>query len=1029
MANTFFRQTLALAFWLILGLVAGLPSADPEVIENESVLDQARILVEAGQPDSARDMIRTYLEGEGLRQNSDYAEYLLALTAFSDTDTESPWRAVEALRQKYPDSRYVPAALFRLGQFYRVSIRNPERAVAVYSQFVQSYPTHELSKDAYLWLASALIDSGQYDRAISAIHQAQTLYEYEAREKRIFTGLLDFARLSTGRLASSGVTIDVKPPPGAPELPPPEPSRTDLESPAGVGDAGAGRTLSPGAVDPAGIDAPDGRPVQPAPRPGSRAPEESGSAPEESVRESVKMEMLLEKSDSVVLMNYRDAEIDDVLNSLSEELGLTFIKDEEVQGKITVINPRPLRPIDALHLLESILEMKSFALVRSGTVLKILPAQKSYSRGLDLYPPDEQAPKTDRPVTKVIRLQHALAQDVSQVLQPLIGDQGLLQADVSKNSIVITGTASNVSRLTSIARLIDESGRTDQYEAFKLKFLSAAEALPLAQKLLATTQPEQLGALKLVAGPTPVYLFAVGPRQMMDRVRDVLRLIDVPGFKEESLNVYPLKQANAEKLSGFLETLLAKGLVAPSVEGVPSRPGVVSADRITNSIVVLGSRAFHDVISPLIEKLDYEGFSAFRVQVIPLKYAQAADLAPKFENIVARGLGPRGEAFSNQILIQADARLNALLIASVSQSLLKTMASLSAALDRPAEEGGPRTVVYYLENADASKLVTVLTDIFSKNDAPAVQPAKIVADKGTNSLVIVSMRENYDAVMETVMKLDIAPYQVLVEALILEVALDDATQLGVDWTLKKSNVDFDIRTAGTSLENLAFAGLKQAVVKDQNQLSGVIHALMTKTNTKVLATPRIFAANNQEASILIGDQVPVKTGTTTTTGGVTQNTFEYKDVGIKLKVTPHINRKKQTALDIVQEIKSIRPTSTSTENPTFQTREAKTSAILGDGQTVVLGGLIRTDRTKQTSEVPILGRIPLIGAAFRKVKDAEIRSELIIFISPNVIETESDMAAAIEAQKRTSEKAGFEPVRLDPDTPSRTNFIREFILK
>lgn len=981
------------SLFLILWLAAFPWPAGAEPIDNESVLNQARVLIDAGQPESARDLLLSYIAGRGKRM--DYAEYLYALTTFSDTDPETPQAAVETLRRKYPDSKYAPMAMYRLGQFYRSALRDPARAVKVYSHLLQSYPKDTLAKDAQMWLASALIDAGQYDRAMAAIHQALAMYDYSAQDKNVLDGLLDFARQSTRQQPGGGVTVDVRPssaqvgnparPAAEPVFPPAEPVRT-----------------------PSPYFPPSPPKEEPPPAPAEPAIEESGRT---------------------VFMNYRDADIDDVLNSLAQQLGLTFIKDEEVQGKITVINPREMSPMEALHLFESILELKGFAMVRSGNVYKIIPARKSYIKGLDLYASDQPAPRDDRPVTKVIRLLHSLAPDIVQVLQPLIGDAGSVQADLSKNSVVLTGMASNLFRLESIVHAIDDAGSLDQREAYKLSYLSAAEALPLVQKLMATTQPENLGSMKLVAGPTPVYLFAVGPMEIILKVRDIVKLIDVPSYREESLKVYPLKQANAEKLAGFLETLMAKGLAGATVEGAPTRPGIVSADRMTNSLVVLGSRAFHDIIAPLIEKMDYEGFSAFRVQVIPLKYANAADLSTKFENIVARGLGPRGEAYSNQIIIQAEPRLNALLVASASQSILKTLTSLAGALDKPAEEGGPRTVVYYLENADASKLVTVLADIFAKSDAPAIQPAKIVADKGTNSLVIVAMRENYDAVMETVMKLDIAPYQVLVEAIILEVGLDATNSLGVDYTWHKSNVDFDIRTAGTTLEGLAFTGIKQAVVKDNKQLDGIIQALVAKTSTRVLATPHIFAANNQEASILIGDQVPVKMGTSTTSGGVIQNTFEYKDVGIKLKVTPHINRKRQTSLDISQEIKTLRTPSVSTENPTFQTREAKTNAILNDGQAVIIGGLIRTDRTQKRSKVPVLGDLPLLGAAFRSTSDVDVRTELLIFITPTVVESAKDMTEAIDAQKKLAEKAGFGAVDLNPDTPAKAKFIQDFILK
>jgi general secretion pathway protein D len=342
---------------------------------------------------------------------------------------------------------------------------------------------------------------------------------------------------------------------------------------------------------------------------------------------------------------------------------------------------------------------------------------------------------------------------------------------------------------------------------------------------------------------------------------------------------------------------------------------------------------------------------------------------------------------------------------------LGLMLVLAGAMHQPAaaQEASAasryKTVVHYLENADASKLVAVLNAVYSPGSGGALglgnQGVSIVADIGTNSLVISAPTDAIEAVMETVKKLDIAPFQVLIECVILEVRLDNMDNLGVDWTYKNTNIDFGIRPAVPGmgvLEALNFTGLKQGVIGDQRTLQGVIQALVRDNRTRIVATPRIFAANNREATIEIGDNVPVLLSQATTTGGVTQSTFTYKDVGIKLSVTPHINRRRQTVLEISQEIKSFfdmtsLPTgvNVTNQNPIITTRASKTVVTLGDSEAVIIGGLIRTDMGRVESKIPLLGDIPILGAAFRSKSFREQKTELLIFITTRVVTTSDEM--------------------------------------
>lgn len=361
-----------------------------------------------------------------------------------------------------------------------------------------------------------------------------------------------------------------------------------------------------------------------------------------------------------------------------------------------------------------------------------------------------------------------------------------------------------------------------------------------------------------------------------------------------------------------------------------------------------------------------------------------------------------------------------------------------------AQEAVPyETVVYYLENADGSNLVTVLNSVYGSGSGGTLglnipnQAVSIVADVGTNSLVITAPTANLEAVLEIVRKLDIAPYQVLVEAVILEVVLGKSDALGVDWSYKTTNVDFGIRAEPPGrIEAINLTGLKQAIIGNHGTLNAVIHALVQDDRTRVLATPRVFAANNRKASIMIGDEVPVKTAETFTPGGVVQRTFAFKDVGIKMTVTPHINRKRQTVLEIDQEIKTIRtvarPPGVTDENPIITSRMSSTNVILDDGQTAVLGGLIRTDRIKLESKVPLVGDLPIIGSIFRSKSESETKTEILIFLTTRVVTNSSELQEVVKEQQSETSYSEQRSKQLFGDTAGITeglDYLEKNVIK
>jgi general secretion pathway protein D len=207
-------------------------------------------------------------------------------------------------------------------------------------------------------------------------------------------------------------------------------------------------------------------------------------------------------------------------------------------------------------------------------------------------------------------------------------------------------------------------------------------------------------------------------------------------------------------------------------------------------------------------------------------------------------------------------------------------------------------------------------------------------------------------------------------------------------------------------------GLKYSVLRDDNNLAATLQMLATDKNVNILSTPHILTLNNQPAVIRVGEEVPVLTETRNIQGGETIRSYDYKSVAVELDVTPRINEEREVFLKVHPLVKKILGFDAELNAPILATREAQTSVIVKDGQTVVIGGLMKDDRSVDRSKVPIFGDIPLLGALFRRSDALKEKTELLVFITPRVILT-PDEARNMTVQKEAAVKDARVPHRVD----------------
>jgi general secretion pathway protein D len=280
---------------------------------------------------------------------------------------------------------------------------------------------------------------------------------------------------------------------------------------------------------------------------------------------------------------------------------------------------------------------------------------------------------------------------------------------------------------------------------------------------------------------------------------------------------------------------------------------------------------------------------------------------------------------------------------------------------------------------------------------------KIVADDTKNSLLVMANDRDYQRVLRVVQGLDVVASQVLIEAVIAEVSLNDDLQFGLQWQFAKNGTPTaTFSNALTGGVAASFPGFNYAV--NTANIAATLSALNALTHVNIISTPSLMVLDNKTARLQIGDQVPITTQTATST--VTSqtaivNSITMQDTGVILSVTPRINESGRVQLDIEQEVSSVVKTTTSNiDSPTIQQRRVKTTVVVSDGEVLALGGMIQDSASKSSNQLPILGDIPGIGAMFANRKDSVAKTELVILITPKVVRDGTESRLVTEEYRR-----------------------------
>lgn len=505
----------------------------------------------------------------------------------------------------------------------------------------------------------------------------------------------------------------------------------------------------------------------------------------------------------------------------------------------------------------------------------------------------------------------------------------------------------------------------------------------------------------------------------------------VPSFESSAAGgfsnvIIPLQYISAAEMAEILKP------VAPS-------DAFVRVDGRRNLLILAGTQLQLEGWLDIVTTFDIDQLAGVSVGIFPLTNSTAEEIFLELEQILAETSGDTpGAGLISMVRVMPVERLNSIMVVSPRANYIRTVGEWIDALDSIEDEGSEPTLhVYPVKNGNAAQLATLLSTIYAdsrtgggaggptrqgvapgmtqsstgglSSDMPqrngtssAGQGAsfdlgdgiRVVSDDFNNSLLVLATPYEYQKIERTLLKLDVVATQVLIEASIIEVTLTDGLEYGLEWAFDNNLGGGD---TGRGVLDLGgglgpnVPGFSYTVADSASAVKAVVNALAEKSLINVISTPSVMVLDNHTAAIHVGDQQPIRSASTITTGGNVQNSIQYKDTGVKLEVTPSVNDGGLVTLDIDQSITDVGPVDAATGQRSFLERNVSSRVAIRSGESVVLGGLIRDNESQGRSGVPLLMDIPGLGALFSTTNTVSSRTELLIFISPRVVEGLQDL--------------------------------------
>jgi len=670
------------------------------------------------------------------------------------------------------------------------------------------------------------------------------------------------------------------------------------------------------------------------------------------------------KKGGPVTINFVDMELSEIITNISKITGKNFIWDEKVRGKVTIISPTGIPVDEAYRVFEAVLRFNGFQLVPVPGVknlFKIMRIQEINGQPIPTYLQGGVSPPTEAYVTRLIPLQYLDVNEATNVLNNLKSNEGKIIPYTPTNTIIIIESANNLNRLLRILGQMDIPMRRPAVKIIKLKYAPSDQ---LAGELNQIFAEGAIGLSETIQpAPTPIQ----------------------PGQP-------PQPQGRAEMRR------TTTGARNPSLK--------IISDTRTNSLIIIAMADLMDEVLRVIDQLDISVQGEEGIYVYYCRNAGAKDLAGTLTSLAGAGAAATGSTRRTATGTQMGGQPST----------------------APTAPGVPPPPPIQTPTASTSSQHSVV------NIGILGAEVRITADEPTNSLVIVASKQDYAILLQVIKKLDIRRKQVFVEAVIIEVELDKSNSIGASFAITQN-----IQNNAAVFESTALGGLNSLSILPALQagtftsalpggfsigamtktvtiniggtpieiptFSALFNALVANNNVNVLSTPNLLTTDNEEAEIVVGQNVPLPTGSTTAVGGVTTTTIERQNIGIKLKVKPQISESDTVRMVLSTEISGVAQSAVAgidvnTLGITTTIKSAQTTVVVDNNQTVVIGGLIQERETETWAKVPLLGDIPVLGWLFRSHTKEKDKTNLVILLTPHIVRNAADLSAITTQENR-----------------------------
>jgi general secretion pathway protein D len=630
-----------------------------------------------------------------------------------------------------------------------------------------------------------------------------------------------------------------------------------------------------------------------------------------------------------VTLNFPNADVHEVAKAiLGDILGLNYSVDPQVQATVTVETAQPVARKDVLPILEESLAAAKLGLVKQGDVYTIVALERAKRQ------PQLLGSNSAGFGSEAVPLRYVNAVELKKLLDPLVPENSIAQADASRNMLLITGTAGERRSIRELIRQFDVNWMHGMSFALLVPVRTDMHVLlPELDAMVNAPGSPTVGLVRLIPIERLNGILAISaqPQYLRDLKKWVTILDREGGENERKLFVYHVQNGRASDLA----TVLVGAFGGNTNQATkPTTPNLTATGQAT----------------PIAGMGQTTGFQ---------QQNQQGGTTGGFGSGSGFGSGGFG--------------------------------STSGFPGTPGyQPGGANSQNPNGEGAPGSQQTPIVSQTLMLPGQ--VTPISVTSDDSNNAIVIYATPRQYGIITDALRQLDILPLQVLIEAAITEVTLNKSLQYGVQWLVNSGSSSFGLSQGTTATPTQIFPGFSYLL--STKSITATLNALSDITTVKVLSAPKLLVLNNHTAALQVGDEVPILTAQLTSdiTGTTTTNQVDYKDTGVILNVTPRVNDGGLVLLDVSQEVSDVSDTPTSgIDSPTIHERKIMSSIAVKDGQTVALGGLIRDNSTLDKAGIPWLNQIPVVGNLFGSTNDTDKRTELLVLLTPRVVRNSEDI--------------------------------------